>query len=395
MIRPTLDPADDQISPSAPGPQPLPPRYQPLPPRYQPLPPKGPALCLDFQRGAAFYTFQKGPALYLPFPRGSAIQTFQKGLYLAFVFADASTSPSSSPMPATSTPDAVTLERHNPESPGDVSNASLTCTAIAVYPVSNISWNVSGVLEHQWKNVVKQDKNSLLYNISSTAFFNCSDGSARLIRCSLGGVSSDEKMVCQQPKATPDAVTLEHHNPESPGDVSNASLTCTAIAVYPVSNISWNVSGVLEHQWKNVVKQDKNSLLFNISSTAFFNCSDGSARFIRCSLGGISSDEKMVCQQPKGEPMDTSLSNLIIVAVVFLAGVAVVALLLFCRWKLRRNPPGPPMPEQDNVQGVELQVFRPRTDETPIRQQSAAMGTIGTTAEKETDETDILLTTGT
>ncbi|CAL8335293.1 unnamed protein product [Boreogadus saida] len=67
---------------------------------------KGPALCLDFQRGAAFYTFQKGPALYLPFPRGSAIQTFQtfqKGpsLYLAFVFADASTSPSSSPMPAT------------------------------------------------------------------------------------------------------------------------------------------------------------------------------------------------------------------------------------------------------------------------------------------------------
>ncbi|CAL8403973.1 unnamed protein product [Boreogadus saida] len=109
----------------SPGPQPLPPRYQPLPPRYQPLPPvpepctvpepcltsrgvppsepsrRGPALCLDFQRGAAFYTFQKGPALYLPFPRGSAIQTFQKGLYLAFVFADASTSPSSSPMPAT------------------------------------------------------------------------------------------------------------------------------------------------------------------------------------------------------------------------------------------------------------------------------------------------------
>ncbi|CAL8389472.1 unnamed protein product [Boreogadus saida] len=156
--------------------------------------------------------------------------------------------------------------------------------------------------------------------------------------------------------ATPDAVTLERHNPESPGDVSNASLTCTAIAVYPVSNISWNVSGVLEHQWKNVVKQDKNSLLYNISSTAFFNCSDGSARLIRCSLGGVSSDEKMVCQQPKA---------------------------------------GPPMPEQDNVQGVELQGFRPRTDETPIRQQSAAMGTIGTTAEKETDETDILLTTGT
>ncbi|CAL8368239.1 unnamed protein product [Boreogadus saida] len=67
---------------------------------------KGPALCLDFQRGAAFYTFQKGPALYLPFPRSSAIQTFQKGpsLYLAFVFADASTSPSSSPMPATYQP---------------------------------------------------------------------------------------------------------------------------------------------------------------------------------------------------------------------------------------------------------------------------------------------------
>ncbi|XP_030210484.1 cell adhesion molecule 3-like isoform X1 [Gadus morhua] len=191
--------------------------------------------------------------------------------------------------------------------------------------------------------------------------------------------------------ATPDAVTLDHHSPESPGDVSNASLTCTAIAVYPVSNISWNVSGVLEHQWKNVVKQDKNSSLFNISSTAFFNCSDGSTRLIRCFLGGVSSDEKIVCQQPKGVPIGTSL--LIIVPVVFLAGVTVVALC--CDWKPKRNSPGPPMPEQDNVQDVELQVFRPRTDETPIRQQSAAMGTIGTTAEKETDETDILLTTGT
>ncbi|CAL8387580.1 unnamed protein product [Boreogadus saida] len=76
---------------------------------------KGPALCLDFQRGAAFYTFQKGPALYLPFPRGSAIQTFQtfqKGpsLYLAFVFADASTSPSSSPMPATWNPSDLSIQ---------------------------------------------------------------------------------------------------------------------------------------------------------------------------------------------------------------------------------------------------------------------------------------------
>jgi hypothetical protein len=75
----------------------------------------------------------------------------------------------------------------------------------------------------------------------------------------------------------------------------------TAIEVYPVSKISWNVSGVLEHQWENIVTQDKNSLLFNISSTAFFNCSDKSARLIKCSLGGVSSDEKSVCQQPKGE----------------------------------------------------------------------------------------------
>ncbi|CAL8389463.1 unnamed protein product [Boreogadus saida] len=209
-----------------------------------------------------------------------------------------------------------------------------------------------------------------------------------------GGITEDTTITLII-TATPGAVTLERHNPESPGDVSNASLTLTAIAVYPVSNISWIVSGVLEHQWKNVVKQDKNSLLFNISSTAFFNCSDGSARLIRCSLGGVSSDEKMVCQQPKGVPIDTSLPVYIIVPVVFLPGVAVVALLVgLCYWKLRRNPPGPPMPEQDNVQGVELQVFRPRTDETPIRQQSAAMGTIGTTAEKETDETDLLLTTG-
>ena len=105
--------------------------------------------------------------------------------------------------------------------------------------------------------------------------------------------------------ATPSALTLEHHDPDSAGDVSNASLTCTAIAVYPLRNISWNVSGVLEHQPKNIkpqeVKQDKNSLLFNISSTAFFNCSDKSTRQIRCSLGNVTSDEKIVCEQPKGK----------------------------------------------------------------------------------------------
>ncbi|CAL8284851.1 unnamed protein product [Boreogadus saida] len=84
MIRPSLDPADVFCWRLCWG--------------------KGPALCLDFQRGAAFYTFQKGPALYLPFPRGSAIQTFQKGPSLYLVFADASTSPSSSPMPATCFP---------------------------------------------------------------------------------------------------------------------------------------------------------------------------------------------------------------------------------------------------------------------------------------------------
>ena len=103
--------------------------------------------------------------------------------------------------------------------------------------------------------------------------------------------------------ATPSALTLEHHDPDSAGDVSNASLTCTAIAVYPVRNISWNVSGVLEHQPKNIkpqeVKQDKNSLLFNISSTAFFNCSDKSTPHIRCSLGNVTSDDKIVCEQPK------------------------------------------------------------------------------------------------
>uniref|UniRef100_A0A8C5FEV0 Ig-like domain-containing protein n=1 Tax=Gadus morhua TaxID=8049 RepID=A0A8C5FEV0_GADMO len=111
-------------------------------------------------------------------------------------------------------------------------------------------------------------------------------------------VSDEGTYKCIINHATPDTVTLERRIPV---DVSNASLTCTAIEVYPVSKISWNVSGVLEHQWENIVTQDKNSLLFNISSTAFFNCSDKSARLIKCSLGGVSSDEKSVCQQPKGE----------------------------------------------------------------------------------------------
>ncbi|XP_059905087.1 uncharacterized protein LOC132455269 isoform X4 [Gadus macrocephalus] len=148
--------------------------------------------------------------------------------------------------------------------------------------------------------------------------------------------------------ATPDAVTLEHHNPQIAGEVSNASLTCTAIAAYPVSKISWNDPSVHKHPSEDRVTKDNNSLLFNISSTASFNCSDGSTQLIICSLGGVSSDGKIVCQQPKGEPTDTSLRVHHYPAIVWLAGVAVLALLLLRYWKRRSNP-RPPMPEQDNV----------------------------------------------
>ncbi|CAL8407061.1 unnamed protein product [Arctogadus glacialis] len=143
-----------------------------------------------------------------------------------------------------------------------------------------------------------------------------------------GGITEDTKTTLSI-TATPDTVTLERHIPGSAGDdVSNASLTCTAIAVYPVSKISWNVSGVLEHQWENIVTRDKNSLLFNISSTAFFNCSDKSTRLITCSLGGVSSDEKIVCQQPKGP---TLLYCLLILIAPVLGGFA-------CWEKCKINP---------------------------------------------------------
>ncbi|XP_059905085.1 uncharacterized protein LOC132455269 isoform X2 [Gadus macrocephalus] len=115
-----------------------------------------------------------------------------------------------------------------------------------------------------------------------------------------GGMTEDTT-ISLSISATPDAVTLEHHNPQIAGEVSNASLTCTAIAAYPVSKISWNDPSVHKHPSEDRVTKDNNSLLFNISSTASFNCSDGSTQLIICSLGGVSSDGKIVCQQPKGE----------------------------------------------------------------------------------------------
>ncbi|KAK0150433.1 Butyrophilin-like protein 2 [Merluccius polli] len=308
---------------------------------------------------------------------------------------------------------APTITHRNCEKVGE-GYCTLTCTAIGVFPVSKIAWDVPLVLEQRWTEVnhsdtVVQDINTLLYNISSTANFSCPAELQQNTSCSVGGVSSVKTPVCQQHNGFTDytvtgvvkgsvefichsgkqrelkylsfqggkdfkiflngwhssksfkptrpettsvnhtertismwdlevsdegrytciisykdsldgttedtiihlkmtansAPTITHRNCEKVGE-GYCTLTCTAIGVFPVSKIAWDVPLVLEQRWTEVnhsdtVVQDINTLLYNISSTANFSCPGELQQNTSCSVGGVSSVKTPVCQQHNGK----------------------------------------------------------------------------------------------
>ncbi|KAK0150434.1 hypothetical protein N1851_008465 [Merluccius polli] len=260
---------------------------------------------------------------------------------------------------------APTITHRNCEKVGE-GYCTLTCTAIGVFPVSKIAWDVPLVLEQRWTEVnhsdtVVQDINTLLYNISSTANFSCPGELQQNTSCSVGGVSSVKTPVCQQhngvvkgsveficdsgkqrelkfiyfqggkdiflngwhssksleptrPETTSVnhtertisiAPTITHRNCEKVGE-GYCTLTCTAIGVFPVSKIAWDVPLVLEQRRTEVnhsdtVVQDINTLLYNISSTANFSCPGELQQNTSCSVGGVSSVKTPVCQQHNGK----------------------------------------------------------------------------------------------
>lgn len=72
---------------------------------------------------------------------------------------------------------------------------------------------------------------------------------------------------------------------------------CESHGGYPRARITWDVPD--SHEWKcenNSEVQDPETLMVSTSSSAFFNCSSGEARSIRCCVGDNKSDHITVCK---------------------------------------------------------------------------------------------------
>ncbi|KAK0130879.1 hypothetical protein N1851_034438 [Merluccius polli] len=153
---------------------------------------------------------------------------------------------------------------------------------------------------------------------------------------SLDGTTEDT-IIHLKMTANHSAPTITHRNCEKVGE-GYCTLTCTAIGVFPVSKIAWDVPLVLEQRWTEVnhsdtVVQDINTLLYNISSTANFSCPGELQQNTNCSVGGVSSVKTPVCQQHNDEPTNspgvgTTMGREVPVGVMAVAGVLLRLFLL-------------------------------------------------------------------
>lgn len=71
---------------------------------------------------------------------------------------------------------------------------------------------------------------------------------------------------------------------------------CVSHGGYPGTRITWDVPD--SHEWKSESSevQDPETLMVSTSSSAFFNCSSGEVRSIRCCVGDNTSDHITVCE---------------------------------------------------------------------------------------------------
>ncbi|XP_040046122.2 T-lymphocyte activation antigen CD80 isoform X1 [Gasterosteus aculeatus] len=103
---------------------------------------------------------------------------------------------------------------------------------------------------------------------------------------------------------------------------------CASHGGYPRKEVTWHVPQSLTVV-NNSTTRDPDTTTFNISSTAYVNCSDGQQTSLRCSVGNVSSDIFTVCKRK--HPLGHSPS--VTIAAICAAGVGfciMVALLWRC-----------------------------------------------------------------
>ncbi|XP_073336728.1 T-lymphocyte activation antigen CD80-like isoform X2 [Pagrus major] len=141
-------------------------------------------------------------------------------------------------------------------------------------------------------------------------------------------------------------VTATYSKPEvtvaSSEDKSTYLVTCTSHGGYPRTSVEWNVPRT--QMWRRVNKsemEDRDTLMFNSSSTASFNCSKGEMIFISCQVGNVTSDRTPVCKDKVPEP---PVQRAEIIAAIIIIGVAVVVLAIMVAsalwWKHKKRQQG-------------------------------------------------------
>ncbi|XP_036939836.1 putative selection and upkeep of intraepithelial T-cells protein 1 homolog [Acanthopagrus latus] len=137
------------------------------------------------------------------------------------------------------------------------------------------------------------------------------------------------------------SVTATYSKPEvkvvCSDDSPTCLATCTSHGGYPSSTMDWRVSR--SQMWRRVNKsemEDRNTLMFNSSSTASFNCSEGELMF-NCTVGNVTTEMYSIC---KGPP--PPVKNAEILAAIIIIGVVVVAIIVtsVLYWKHKRRQRG-------------------------------------------------------
>ncbi|XP_039985845.1 T-lymphocyte activation antigen CD86-like isoform X2 [Xiphias gladius] len=118
-------------------------------------------------------------------------------------------------------------------------------------------------------------------------------------------------------------------------------LTCASHGGYPGTKMMWNVPvsrNSSSQMWKVVNSSEvpnPSTMLFNSSSTAYFNCSNEELKYLSCSVGDVTSDMFSVCT-PMVPPVTYSPVMIVATCAVVVVILMVVA-LLSCKCKKRQT----------------------------------------------------------
>ncbi|XP_067102385.1 uncharacterized protein [Osmerus mordax] len=116
-----------------------------------------------------------------------------------------------------------------------------------------------------------------------------------------------------------------HHGYGNQGSNSDCIATCSCHGGYPRHEVEWNSNLSLDQTWAVVLpgnwSQDRETKLFNITSTLVFNCTTD-LQYLSCKCGGATSQKLSVCTD------DSSLKTVIVVAVCFIMILGIIGLYI-------------------------------------------------------------------